>query len=201
MTEGITWRCAVPDCDGPKHPKAAKGLCRRHYDATLSRRKRKCAIEGCEKVVSRRLCGKHARLLWLARSDQGARCQASACDERAYANGWCIKHNGPFAKYGLRPEAFTQLLADQGGGCAICGISELESPHALVVDHDHACCPGKRSCGRCVRGILCRACNVALGNFGDRAGVLLAAHAYLTTERGESPAIHRPHISTAPSSA
>ena len=26
---------------------------------------------------------------------------------------------------------------------------------ALCVDHDHKCCPGKKSCGKCVRGILC----------------------------------------------
>lgn len=31
------------------------------------------------------------------------------------------------------------------------------------VDHDHACCPGTRSCGLCVRGILCPTCNTRSG--------------------------------------
>jgi hypothetical protein len=30
------------------------------------------------------------------------------------------------------------------------------------VDHDHACCQKKnRSCGKCIRGLLCHTCNIA----------------------------------------
>ena len=57
-------------------------------------------------------------------------------------------------KYGLTLEAFDELLASQGGGCAICG-----KPDADNVDHDHAT-------GR-VRGILCWNCNIAIGQFED----------------------------------
>lgn len=32
----------------------------------------------------------------------------------------------------------------------------------FAIDHDHRCCPGERSCGQCVRGIVCRACNNAM---------------------------------------
>jgi hypothetical protein len=29
-------------------------------------------------------------------------------------------------------------------------------------DHDHECCPGRRSCGHCVRGVVCATCNSLL---------------------------------------
>jgi hypothetical protein len=54
--------------------------------------------------------------------------------------------------------------------CAICG-----SMQELVGDHDH-------SSGR-PRGILCRKCNLALGNMEDSPERLRAAAAYLEVER------------------
>lgn len=66
-------------------------------------------------------------------------------------------------RYNLTAEAYDALLAAQGGVCAICGQCEtatrLGRVLPLSVDHDHACCPSSRSCGRCVRGLLCRSCN------------------------------------------
>jgi len=42
--------------------------------------------------------------------------------------------------------------------CAVCRMTEN-----LSVDHDHSCCPGEHSCGKCIRGFLCRTCNFAEG--------------------------------------
>lgn len=89
-------------------------------------------------------------------------------------------------KYRLSLEAYGALLDAQGGACAICRIdapTDIRTSR-FHVDHDHACCPGARSCGRCVRGLLCHACNTALGNFADDVDRLLAAVAYVRKGRG-----------------
>ena len=65
------------------------------------------------------------------------------------------------SKYGITLDEKDALLAERGG-CAACGATETTG-HGWHTDHDHACCPGQRSCGKCVRGILCHACNVTLG--------------------------------------
>lgn len=64
------------------------------------------------------------------------------------------------ARYRLSPEDYEAMVAGQGGVCAVCRCAP--PGERLAVDHDHACCPGARSCGRCVRGILCRWCNLRL---------------------------------------
>lgn len=81
-------------------------------------------------------------------------------------------------KYGLSAQAFQDLLDKQGGCCAICRADNPGSKF-WAVDHDHACCPGKGSCGKCVRGILCGQCNVGLGSFRDDVNRLRRAVEYL----------------------
>jgi hypothetical protein len=76
---------------------------------------------------------------------------------------------------GLTAAAVQALLDGQGGLCAIC-TTELATPH---VDHDHSCCPGSRSCGKCVRGLLCASCNHMLGKAYDKPEVLEAGARYL----------------------
>lgn len=74
-----------------------------------------------------------------------------------------IRH---LAKHGLTPETYQGLLNSQGGVCASCG---RETPDGIgrikmfPVDHDHSCCPGAFSCGKCIRGLLCVACNTVAG--------------------------------------
>lgn len=98
---------------------------------------------------------------------------------REWQGAWSRRRR--LTEYGLTQGDYNQMLADQGGGCAICGATESGKGSRLHVDHDHSCCPGSvRSCGRCVRGLLCMKCNGGIGQFGDRVDLLLAAVAYLT---------------------
>jgi len=71
-------------------------------------------------------------------------------------------------KYGLSADQWGRLLAEQGGLCYLCSEPvDLENKRNIHVDHDHSCCPGDTSCGRCVRGLACACCNVGVAMFGD----------------------------------
>jgi len=63
-------------------------------------------------------------------------------------------------KYKISPEQYDAILAAQGGVCAIC--KRPPGARRLGIDHDHNCCPGKYSCGKCIRGLLCGFCNTRL---------------------------------------
>jgi hypothetical protein len=69
-----------------------------------------------------------------------------------------------FRTYGMTSDDYDSLLASQGGVCARCGTDDPRDKHnRFHVDHDHACCAGEKSCGKCVRGLLCSFCNTQLG--------------------------------------
>jgi hypothetical protein len=81
-------------------------------------------------------------------------------------------------QHGLTPADYVAILKAQGGGCAIC--AGPPGGKRLGIDHDHSCCPGRASCGRCVRGVLCEECNLRrLPRFGDDAVLLMSAVYYL----------------------
>jgi Recombination endonuclease VII len=82
-------------------------------------------------------------------------------------------------QYGLGIGQYSQILSAQGGGCGWCGRPPRSGGRALALDHDHACCPGKRSCGKCVRGLLCWTCNKMLQHLGDDLGALQRGVDYL----------------------
>jgi len=65
-------------------------------------------------------------------------------------------------KYGITLVRYEEMLEAQGGVCKVCA-REHPSGIRLHVDHDHRCCPGERSCGECIRGLLCYSCNGKLG--------------------------------------
>jgi hypothetical protein len=69
------------------------------------------------------------------------------------------------SKYGMSAERWHGFLVAQSGRCYLCG--DPMNPVDVSVDHDHACCSGLKSCGKCVRGLACRWCNQGTGQFRD----------------------------------
>lgn len=84
-------------------------------------------------------------------------------------------------KYNITIEHYENILVSQDNKCAIC-----QSPNPgrnkvyFSIDHDHTCCPQiARSCGKCIRGLLCIECNYMLGLCHDNIDVLMSAVEYL----------------------
>ena len=67
------------------------------------------------------------------------------------------------SKYNMTLEEYKNRIRAQGNKCACCGKDFSTLEKRPCVDHDHSCCPGSSSCGKCVRGLLCHLCNVSLG--------------------------------------
>lgn len=77
-------------------------------------------------------------------------------------------------QYSLTEEHLDQMLGEQNGCCALCFVEFSDKPATRMgIDHDHRCCSGIKSCGKCVRGLLCHRCNVMIGfleGFVQRGG-------------------------------
>lgn len=76
--------------------------------------------------------------------------------------------------YGISYDEFMSLSQKQNNKCKICSVNlvfEGKSKESAVLDHNHA--TGK------IRGVLCNACNVALGHFKDNIDAINNAIRYL----------------------
>lgn len=105
-------------------------------------------------------------------------CLAPGHNKRAHQTGYAGGTNAPPALRRGRTQSREQTVwwfyrlpaaeyhAMLEAGCGLCG-SDL-SARTPDVDHDHRCDhPGKgsSSCRACVRGLLCRSCNLRVGAF------------------------------------
>jgi hypothetical protein len=168
-----------------------------------------CSFEGCEnKSSTAGLCGGHSRQrargqelrplkkktdptnrdaagrklcgtcnTWL-QVDSFTR-SGSRSDGLSARCGRCERSQSLKRKFGITLDQYERLLAQQAGGCAVCRKGERANGRRLAVDHDHTCCPGQVTCGRCVRGLLCSSCNLHFGAIGDSLAHIEAMASYL----------------------
>lgn len=120
------------------------------------------------------------------RKGKSSHCNACAS---ARAREWALKNKDKVdakarsghlrRKFGLTVEQYNEMLSEQGGVCGICKCTLL-SPRVkqknFCVDHNH-------STGA-VRGILCDACNLILGNANDDVELLSKCIHYLEERNG-----------------
>lgn len=67
------------------------------------------------------------------------------------------------SKYGLTVTRLEEMMQAQNLTCPLClEIFNLDKHNGVCVDHDHGCCKGDKTCGKCIRGILCGECNKKL---------------------------------------
>jgi hypothetical protein len=105
---------------------------------------------------------RHRRLVYRADKEKAlAAIRKNRADNPELYRATKLRH-----RYGLTHEQYREMYEAQNALCALCGERA-----AVDVDHDHITMR--------VRGLLCRACNVGLGLFGDSADRLLDAIAYL----------------------
>jgi hypothetical protein len=97
------------------------------------------------------------------------------CSSKSYSqwhseNKYSVRRRNACRNYNL---TYEQYDAMHNRGCEACGSKE-----ELCVDHDHSCCNGEFSCGKCVRGMLCKGCNVAEGwlNGDPQRAILLSEY-------------------------
>lgn len=83
--------------------------------------------------------------------------------------------------YKTTRQVLEDLFELQDYRCGICSKDIIEEGYH--VDHDHACCPGEKTCGKCIRGLLCPNCNRGLGQFKDSVKSLAAAIVYLESSK------------------
>lgn len=185
---GVRRSCSQLECErGVK----ARGLCSMHYGRAVAGRKPKkgfretkwvapdgtritCMAPDCPNAVQAKgLCAahytrmtRHASLdLPVPRMDL---CPTPHCDrEKSPRADLCAECRKIRWRYGLSLERTMYLMTPENRCCSNGGCKSAKDLH---LDHDHSCCPPgsfsastRVSCGGCVRGWLCRGCNVSLG--------------------------------------
>lgn len=176
--------CTFDGCDRPMYTSA--GLCNPHYQQrrankplTPVRRRSSPGTPAVRDDQGRKHCTRCDR--WKPPTEFAANAKAS--DQLlAYCRS-CMRESKYQARYGVTAAEVEDLERQQDGRCAIC---EQFPAEPMVVDHDHSHCTAGQGCPECIRGLLCRSCNTALGLLGDDPDRLTRAAAYLRRRRTQT---------------
>src|SRR5690606_34888758 len=197
--DGTPMICGDDGCDRVVE---VAGLCARHYQASRAPKpkgfrvtkwvnpdgsRKTCTLEGCEAPIKvSGLCSPHYHAKLKVGTDREKKppkyCPVPGCGRQmANRKTSCAKCNQTMWRYGLSSETWIQM--NEARECSIVACKSVDNLH---IDHDHSCpCQGtfkardRVSCGECVRGWLCRSCNLGLGYFRDSPELLAGISQYL----------------------
>lgn len=122
-----------------------------------------------------KICGKCKQDLpienFAKSTKKGFQSYCKKCNKE-HKNQWIVNNrdkvavNRLWSRYRLKQIDFDKMIIDQNNTCLLC--PQTFEDKVPAIDHDHNCCPGEKSCGKCVRGLLCNNCNIKLGWYEKR---------------------------------
>ena len=155
--------CIHPECFTPQHRIMACGMCttcyQREYYRNNPRQQELAKARNRKRYANPEL---RQRMLDYEKSPEvkvrkneaaKRRRKTPEGKERAWERNATTSH-------GITRPQRDELLKKQNYCCPVCEQPLLD--REAVVDHDHACCPGRKRCGTCVRGLLHSYCNFVL---------------------------------------
>lgn len=169
-------QCTIEGCSKPYR---ARGYCVYHYnkfrdtgELTRIKPKRtnnlcyKCNIAPIDQHLQSycRACGTEIARAWMRRNTTKLNARMRAKNDPA----------NKVLLLDFTEEDYSTMYENQQGHCAIC---QRRPEYRLLVDHDHAT--------GLVRGLLCRQCNLGIGQFRDDAVSFLHAARYVLAGKAE----------------
>lgn len=188
--------CSVEDCNREVRV-ISRGLCSGHYqqaraEKTLKPLKRRVLERDADGNKRCTRCKEWKPEQAFASSSgkvDGLQSHCRACRSEQYRkNAVAVRDKMREQRFGISRAEFDALFKSQGNLCAICR-GDNPGTNYWSVDHDHACCPQMdKTCGKCIRGILCVRCNHALGHARDSVEILSSMITYLGDYAKRKPA-------------
>lgn len=178
--DGLSPTCRTCDNARRTQRRIDKGL-RRPDPAPGYKWCSKCEVEKPLTEFYARLSGPqqgktHAHCKICTKADNVARARRRGVHARQNPDPLAVRR-AKLAHYNLTIEDYDRMLAEQNSTCPGCGTQP--NGKNFSVDHDHSCCSGSKSCGTCIRGLLCNSCNLTIGNAQDSPETLRQLATYL----------------------